>query len=293
MHRNSNITDNLNGTFHNAGILDFRHLQYADFQCLFSYKKALTFTGKEKDSETGFYYFGARYYDPTLSGLFLSVDPMSDKYPSISPYAYCAWNPVKIIDPNGEDTVVSINLNNGKTSYWYDDQSFNGTSVEIVSNNNIIDNYKCYGDVSIPSDKMATRTTLSFSEDKDAKFIFDILTGAYNQNYESGVEWDYYKLNDGGGDLVTSHCIDEINITGLSEKYNENSVKNYHHFHPNLAEYAYWAPSTQDQNYAMSLKVPCYLHFKGQSYRYDEVVKKYGVLSVFDFERHIPLTIFK
>ena len=42
---------------------------------------------------TGYYYFGARYYDSDLSGLFLSVDPMSDKYPSISPYAYCAWNP--------------------------------------------------------------------------------------------------------------------------------------------------------------------------------------------------------
>ena len=62
-----------------------------------------TFTGKEKDSETGFYYFGARYYDPSLSGLFLSVDPMADKYPSTSPYAYCAWNPVKLVDPDGND----------------------------------------------------------------------------------------------------------------------------------------------------------------------------------------------
>ena len=52
-------------------------------------------------SETGFSYFGARYYDSDLSGLFLSVDPMADKYPSISPYAYCAWNPLKLVDPNG------------------------------------------------------------------------------------------------------------------------------------------------------------------------------------------------
>ena len=101
MHRNSNITGNLNSTFLAAGIFDFGHLQCADFQRLFSYKNALTFTGKEKDSETGFYYFGARYYDPALSGLFLSVDPMADKYPSISPYAYCAWNPVKLVDPDG------------------------------------------------------------------------------------------------------------------------------------------------------------------------------------------------
>ena len=63
--------------------------------------QSYAFTSKERDRETGFSYFGARYYDSDLSGLFLSVDPMSDKYPSISPYAYCAWNPVKLVDPNG------------------------------------------------------------------------------------------------------------------------------------------------------------------------------------------------
>jgi RHS repeat-associated protein len=59
-----------------------------------------TFSGKEKDSETGYSYFGARYYDSDLS-VWLSVDPMSDKYPNESPYCYAGWNPVMIIDPNG------------------------------------------------------------------------------------------------------------------------------------------------------------------------------------------------
>ena len=31
----------------------------------------------------------------------LSVDPLSDKYPGISPYAYAAWNPIKYVDPDG------------------------------------------------------------------------------------------------------------------------------------------------------------------------------------------------
>ena len=62
-----------------------------------------SFTGKERDAETGYSYFGARYYDSDLSGLFLSVDPMADKYPSFSPYAYCAWNPVKLVDPDGRE----------------------------------------------------------------------------------------------------------------------------------------------------------------------------------------------
>ena len=33
--------------------------------------------------------------------VWLSVDPMSDKYPSVSPYAYCGNNPIRITDPNG------------------------------------------------------------------------------------------------------------------------------------------------------------------------------------------------
>ena len=61
-----------------------------------------TFSAKEKDTETGLSYFGARYYSSDLS-IWLSVDPMSDKYPSLSPYVYCANNPVKLVDPNGEE----------------------------------------------------------------------------------------------------------------------------------------------------------------------------------------------
>lgn len=62
-----------------------------------------SFTGKERDEETGYGYFGARYMDHELMTMWLSVDPMADKYPSISPYAYCAWNPVKLVDPDGRE----------------------------------------------------------------------------------------------------------------------------------------------------------------------------------------------
>ena len=62
----------------------------------------LCFIGKERDSETGFSYFGARYYDSDILTGWLSVDPLADKYPSLSPYAYCALNPIRVIDPNGD-----------------------------------------------------------------------------------------------------------------------------------------------------------------------------------------------
>jgi RHS repeat-associated protein len=66
------------------------------------YSARYTFSGKERDEETGFSYFGARYYNSSYS-IWLSVDPMSDKYPSISPYAYCGNNPIKLVDPSGEE----------------------------------------------------------------------------------------------------------------------------------------------------------------------------------------------
>ena len=64
-----------------------------------------TFSSKERDTETGLSYFGARYYSSDLS-IWLSVDPMSGKYPSLSPYTYCANNPVKLVDPNGEEVWI-------------------------------------------------------------------------------------------------------------------------------------------------------------------------------------------
>ena len=58
------------------------------------------FNGKELDSETGFYDYGARYYDPSLS-IWLAVDPLADKMPSWSPYTYTFNNPINLIDPDG------------------------------------------------------------------------------------------------------------------------------------------------------------------------------------------------
>ena len=89
------------------------HQNYIKYNTKTASKSTPSFTGKERDSETGFSYFGARYYDSDLMTGWLSVDPMADKYPNLSPYAYCANNPVKLVDPDGEDIYwldVMINL---------------------------------------------------------------------------------------------------------------------------------------------------------------------------------------
>ena len=71
-----------------------------DNQAPYLYDERYKFTGKERDQETGYDFFGARYLSSILSH-WLSVDPLADKYPNISPYAYCSWNPVKFVDPDG------------------------------------------------------------------------------------------------------------------------------------------------------------------------------------------------
>ena len=59
-----------------------------------------TFSAKEKDVETGYSYFGARYYSSDLS-IWLSVDPMSEERSWANPYSYCQTRPMRLIDPTG------------------------------------------------------------------------------------------------------------------------------------------------------------------------------------------------
>jgi RHS repeat-associated protein len=72
--------------------------------------KRYRFCGKERDEETGLYYYGARYYAAWICR-FVSVDPLASKYPQYAPYVYCADNPVKFVDPNGESIDISQTVN--------------------------------------------------------------------------------------------------------------------------------------------------------------------------------------
>ena len=60
------------------------------------------YNSKELDRMHGldWYDYGTRGYDATL-GRFMIIDPLSERYCTISPYVYCANNPVRYIDPTG------------------------------------------------------------------------------------------------------------------------------------------------------------------------------------------------
>ena len=79
-------------------------------QKLGGYSSRYRFTGKELDPLSGLYDFGARYYDPRLS-VWFGVDPRAEKNFAYTPYVYTGNNPIKFIDPDGQD--------------WYEDENGN------------------------------------------------------------------------------------------------------------------------------------------------------------------------
>ncbi len=111
--RGHDLPQSCGGTSSNHCSLVTAHLSY-------------TFSAKERDSETGLSYFGARYYNSDLS-IWLSVDPMSDKYASLSPYVYCADNPIKLVDPNGDTIFVGDNY------YYLGEQLYNNQNHSIFT----------------------------------------------------------------------------------------------------------------------------------------------------------------
>lgn len=133
------------------------------------------FTGKERDEETGYGYFGARYMDFDLLTSFISVDRYASKYPFISPYAYCAWNPVKLIDPSG-DTIV-----------------YSGTPEQVAKLKGYVNQFKAR----LPQKYNQLQGSLNvynvqFTEENDdgagGSFMYDINTGYFNVNIKENRE---------------------------------------------------------------------------------------------------------
>ena len=67
------------------------------------------FIGKETAGGDGLvlYDFGARYYTPSIPQ-WTTMDPLSEKYYSISPYVYCVGDPISIVDPTGQDGIYIV-----------------------------------------------------------------------------------------------------------------------------------------------------------------------------------------
>ena len=126
------INDNIASVAHQIAYLPYGE-EWVDMRRSNGYAGSpYKFNGKEKDDETGYSYYGARYYTDRLS-IWLSVDPLADKYPHLSPYAYCADNPVMLVDPDGRST-TEYRDESGNLLYCTNDGL---KDVIIVSDKNI------------------------------------------------------------------------------------------------------------------------------------------------------------
>jgi RHS repeat-associated protein len=71
------------------------------------------YTGREPDSETGVYYYRARYYDPNV-GRFLSEDPARFGTGTIDFYSYVENSPLDFNDPTGNAPCCQKNIDDGR-----------------------------------------------------------------------------------------------------------------------------------------------------------------------------------
>ena len=74
------------------------------------------YTGKERDTESGYDYFNARNYHSEV-GRFLSVDALAGKMPTWSPYSFCFNNLLRFVDSDGKapNDIIVLNAPKGAT----------------------------------------------------------------------------------------------------------------------------------------------------------------------------------
>ena len=167
------------------------------------------FNGKELDSETGLYYYGARYYDPRVS-IFLNVDPLAEK--TMTPYAYTNNNPIMLVDPDGREATDDYRLDkNGTISLIKKTNDNFDRLISQDGKNSIIINKKSTNNGSIISelvspkqDKPTYLDTLKTAKPgnisvgqtnnvNDAVNLYNFL----NINTEENIEYGLFKYNKG------------------------------------------------------------------------------------------------
>jgi RHS repeat-associated protein len=168
-------------------------------------------------SSTSYTYFGARYYDSELSG-WLSVDPMTDKYPSLSPYCYSANNPVVLVDPNGEKVYIVGDAAEEATGY------LNTDNIKITRNSET-------GELSYEGKATNRREKLLIKAIDDEKVFVNLTANKSdeipNTNGEHGVgSFLGNKLNsDENGNPISVNTEQFVSMDALNKYFNPKQIK--------------------------------------------------------------------
>ena len=234
-----------------------------------------SFSAKERDMETGLSYFGARYYSSDLS-IWLSVDPMSGKYPHQSNYVYCSNNPIMMVDPNGEDEwevnksgdICKVPGTEQKPDRLFaiddegnriTDKKGNAKFVDVTSRSMESLNY----------DSEKDYTTLDFTGDeKNGLAVIRFLSK------NTDVEWSFWGGNTWDeknhaevafATLGTSHIKDSdpgsthlvLNASIKKDIKHSNPLKFFYHTHPWRERWGTWA--SNGEGYDKSIRSCCLL----------------------------------
>ncbi len=148
----------------------------------------------------------------------LSVDPLADKYPNISPYAYCGWNPIRYVDPDGRDVWELDNsgsIVNIITDETQDAFRMNGKQISFE-----------YGSVT-NTYQNEYQTTFTFGNEDAAANAFKFMAD------NSGVEYGLVNSSQ-NSTIITQHLESKVNVNGIIDVAVENNevIKSVIHNHP-------------------------------------------------------------
>ena len=193
------------------------------------------YNGKEYDPMHGLnlYDYSARQYDPAV-GQFTSMDPLCEKYYHISPYAYCAGNPVKYVDPDGMD-IWELDKQGNVT---WKEKSESHQLIALDSKGKRTDKSITVGDRSIldglAKDRKGTDANYTVTKSAEVGKVF--LFAADN----SDVEWSLQGLSKNESEnyiLGTSHESTEVAPNWYKrEGYNESDIVFDIHSHPSIKD---------------------------------------------------------
>ncbi|MGK0390993.1 MAG: hypothetical protein ACI94Y_003753 [Maribacter sp.] len=88
--------------------------------------------------------YGFRLYNPSI-GKFLSVDPLSPKYPELTPYQFASNTPIQAIDLDGLEAYYVHGTWSSPETFSAFDLENDKTIKEIFGNETIVDNFE-WGD---------------------------------------------------------------------------------------------------------------------------------------------------